>query len=282
MLRAFAVAVARCGLMVALVLCSACATIDVGILDAGFLRGQDIPNLTLLAQCGNPVRSHGTAVAGVIAVAAPNVRMFGCAPDPPVFDETNLTHDEIQLRSTRMLFDDVVAGLEGLLERRPAVINVSVGYNWANRGHSPAASEEVRAIVETHGRAVRKLLRRHPHTLIVSSAGNDCRDRVDCQEPAVWTSPVNWAALGPSSPDDPASPNVVVVEALDEAGNRLVMSNVGGTVRAVGENVVTRIDREPAYFSGTSAAAAQISAKVVRMLAARPDLTVAEIQAMLR
>jgi subtilisin family serine protease len=239
--------------------------VAVGVLDEGFLVKQDDLSPIERANCGRAVILHGTQVASIIGAhmadghgmdgaAAPFVRVVGCACDAPVFDN-----------ASRML--------DALLTQKPPVriINVSMGYNWSNSPNADAKDN-----VKAQGLMIRKALKDHPEVVIISAAGNGCKH---CREKAIWSSPFNWAALGPNDPEFPRLQNVIVVEALNARGDDLsTVSNIGGTLGAIGENVLAASG--PATYArsfGTSAATPLVTATVAMMIAVNPNITVAEI-----
>jgi len=249
------------------------AKVEVAVLDEGFLEQQDDLPIER-ANCGGAHILHGTQVASIIGAhmadrrgmdgaAGPFVRVVGCACDAPVFDN-----------ASRML--DV------LLSQQPPVriINVSMGYNWINKGVVPRDNPIAQGIVIAQGLMIRKALKDHPDVVIISAAGNDCEGKPNCSEEATWTSPFNWAALGPDVFGFPHLDNVIVVEALDAKGNgRLGLSNPGGTLSAIGENVLAAAGPTTyARSSGTSAAAPLVTATVALMMAVNPNITVAELK----
>jgi hypothetical protein len=247
--------------------------VAIGVLDEGFLKEQADLSIER-ANCGRAHKVHGTQVASIIGApidghgvdgaAAPFVRLVGCACDAPVFDN-----------ASRML--------DTLLNQKPPVriINVSMGYNWNNSGVVPRYSLTAQETVKAQGRMIRKAMKDHPDVVIISAAGNDCMGKPNCTEEAEWTSPFNWAALGPPELEFPQLQNVIVVEALNARGDSLsTLSNPGGTLGAIGENVLAAAG--PTTYArsfGTSAATPLVAATVAMMMAVNPNITVAEIKA---
>jgi hypothetical protein len=242
--------------------------VDVVVLDEGFFADQ--PDLTITRPPGfvNSVEEHGTSVAAIIGAkfddgvgidgAAPFVNVIGASPE-------------------FSMFGNYAKMLTKVLARAPApsVINVSVGYNWFHGG-PPTAAE--RDIAENQGKIIRKALRTADHTIVVSAAGNGCSDP-KCTDPAVWTNPFNWAALGPDLPGEPHSENVIVVEGLEADGaTRLLISNVGGTIKAIGRDVLTLTSTTPRPMDGTSASAPLVAAAVAMMLQASPGMTALDVK----
>jgi hypothetical protein len=261
--------------------------VDVGVLDEGFLDDQADLAVTSGTGCSRPGLSHGTKVAAIIAAkfdngigvdgaAAGFATIVGCAAKQAT-DELKAADPGLQKEP---LFDRLKDALDKLLDRKPAVpiINVSMGYNWISVSRFASEDTKLQEIVVRQGKIVRELLRKHPDVIVVSAAGNDSNETHP--EPAMWASPYNWAALGPSSADDPASPNVIVVQGLEKNGTHpLVVSNVGGTIRAIANKIPTIIgknqfDKE----DGTSGAAPLVSATIALMLARHPGLSVAQIK----
>jgi hypothetical protein len=250
-------------------------TFDVGVLDIGFVATDD---LTIASIPGRTNRDdpHGTEVAAIIGAqhdngigidgAAPFVNIIGVSPNS----------------SSGALFDEFVSLLDTLLRRTPElrIINASVSYNWGAKGILPRNSPATRVVVADNGKMIRKSMRVAPRTVLVTAAGNDCRT-TNCQEPATWASPYNWAALGPESDEEgESSRNIIVVEGLNATGTeRLPMSNIDGMIRAVGERVlsITRSDAVTAA-DGTSAAAPLVTAAIALMLQLNPGLTAEEIR----
>jgi len=159
------------------------------------------------------------------------------------------------------------------------VINASIGYNWSELSIVPEENPGAQQIVREQGLMVRKLLAQFPKTVLVTSAGNDCRSS-NCTQQAMWTSPFNWAALGDPTPLEPRSTNVIVVEALDRGGRELDTSNRGGTIAAIGQNIVSTGDNN-SYGScgeGTSCSAPFVTATIALMLSLDPNLEVSDLK----
>ncbi|HEY0158452.1 MAG TPA: S8 family serine peptidase [Thermoanaerobaculia bacterium] len=248
--------------------------IEVGVLDVGFLA--DSKELQVIPMAGTPNQTdvHGMQVAAIIGAAhndfgidggVPRVKIVGASPrDPLAFD-----------------FIDT---LERTIARQPRLrlINASVGYNWAAEKTDPEKLPALRRAIENSGKCVRKALRNASETLLVAAAGNDSSETATAR--AVWASPYNWAALGDESDDlGKRSENVIVVEGLDSAGTgRLPMSNTGGTLKAIGQGVMTITSTlSPVPRDGTSAAAPLVTSTAAMMLQVNPKLTVKEIKEML-
>ncbi len=274
--------------------------VAVGVIDLGFDQTSNkFPDLSLttLAPKGErpDLGAHGYKVAAVIGAgfddsqlvdgAAPFTKMYGCSAFPKKVE--GQTDEQIEFDRIGNTMKNFIDCLDRLANLPVAVINASVGYNW--RGHHrirphlkpvgpPRTDAERRAelaqkTVERHGEMVRTSLRAASSKLIiVSAAGNDSRD------PAVWSSPFNWAALGTSSKGTSPAENVIVVEGLEATGKaRASLSNMGGMIQAISESIPTLIienDKEKLAScpQGTSCAAPLVTAAVAQMLGLDPQL----------
>jgi Subtilase family/Dockerin type I domain len=242
--------------------------VDVGVLDEGFAdaNADDLP-MKFPGPCLVTGNVHGTQVAGIIGAAwgngtgvdgaAPRANLFGCAPASAGFDKFDMT-------------------LETLLHEAPTVrvVNASVGYNW------PKITPTVQTVVAGHGAAIRRTMKMHPKVVLVSSAGNDCLGITGCADPATWTSPFNWAALGPEE-GNPPSRNIIVVQALNaKATARLPLSNVSNMIGAIGVGLLTVTDTHSfgKMAASTSAATPLVTAAVALMLGVNPNLTMTQIK----
>jgi subtilisin family serine protease len=269
--------------------------VRVGVLDKGFRPNPDlsttpareVPNVR---PCGEVDDAHGSGVAGIIGAAFNNglgadggtagfAEIITCAAEREEVDVTGLTPRERAIVRKKMLARNTIFGLETLLAQGVTLINASIGYNWKVAGVVPEDEPDVQTIVADHGRIVRKLLRDHPDVLLIAAAGNDGRRQ------AKWASPFNWAALGDPDEDSAPAENIIVVNALRRDGTELRNdSNDGGTINAVGDNVITTIIPEQlpgtgtGFLHGTSAAAPLVTAAVALMRAIDSNLSVRKIK----
>lgn len=264
--------------------------VKVGVLDSGFLAAHADLTLTLanavqgVPPCGRNTRTHGTEVAGVIGAAwgdgtgvnggAKYSELVACTPTPaPDFDNP--------LCRKEAAFEGYEYGLETLFAQSIPVVNASIGYNWSQINLDAMAQtdtgDKIRVLVTKQGVIARAQLGGpYADQVVVSAAGNDCGN--PCTQLAMWSSPFNWAAANGAA-------NVVVVEALNALGtDKLPMSNIGGTIRAIGANIPTTVFGSPPFDicpQSTSCATPMVTATVAMMLAVNPSLKASAITAKL-
>jgi len=269
----------------------------VGVLDIGFVPHRRDLRMRSASRCGTNADFHGTHIAGVIGAGFGNgvgidgaaggfADIVTCAPlieQPRARAELrDLSVSEAQTLGVverGQSFESCLRSLETLLHEPLRVINASIGYNWSELSIVPEENPGAQQIVREQGLMVRKLLAQFPKTVLVTSAGNDCRSS-NCTQQAMWTSPFNWAALGDPTPLEPRSTNVIVVEALDRGGRELDTSNRGGTIAAIGQNIVSTGDNN-SYGScgeGTSCSAPFVTATIALMLSLDPNLEVSDLK----
>jgi len=259
------------------------AAIPVAVLDEGFSANDDLTALTNI--CSQTTLVHGSQVAGVLTGASGNDKVpQGTAPIAQV-TTCALGALPADCVGDNVAFISVAVSLRDLIvNHTPKVINVSLGYNWSDFSTLGSTDADVQTLVTAQGSIVRDLLTYFQNTVVVvSAAGNDCFVS-SCDEPAVWTSPINWAALGPTSPSGtPACANVLVVEDVDSKGTEAVRSCKHGSVRAPGEQLLTcgaGTDSSP--DGGTSIAAPVVSAVAALMLARNSALKPEQIVSIIK
>lgn len=272
--------------------------VRIAVLDEGFEVHRDLVYDSVCTSTGG---THGNHVMGIIGATwgdgegidggTPFAKLMACSPGK-LEAETP--------RGMTLLLSRVVWTLHRLLappSQRPRVVNVSLGYNWVAGFGDGAAPEErldIRLAVAAQGSFVRALLRLFKDVIVVSSAGNDCGGKCEhtvCAHLAKWSSPFNWAALG----DGNRSPNIFVVESLDDASAPSKFSCRNGQIAVPGEYIVSTLttrtlSEEEALFglaeygagSGTSQAAPGLTAVIGLMLAYNPKLTPAEVRSALQ
>lgn len=270
--------------------------VKVAVIDEGFSKHRDLP-LTFFADptCLDIARDHGNHVAGIIGAdfdnqvgvdgGSPFTDILVCAPHQP---DTAPTGVSAKIAAKPLPFTAVALAFAAIAEAQPKIVNVSLGYNWVRDiglAALPETHDDVRQIVADQGATIRALVAQHPDIIVVSAAGNDCGENVVCDRNAQWTSPFNWAALADRGEDDlDKRDNIFVVQAnkSDDPTQRWVSSNVGGTIAAPGEHIVSTVGHDGYNsFDGTSMAAPQITALLSLMLAFEPHLTVSRIREIL-
>lgn len=258
----------------------------VGVLDKGFLDStkdrRDIEvHRSTTPPCGTKPDFHGTFMAGVIGAkfdnkidtdgGSPSVYVIGCGVEPPGnCNDPNLAASQRDICINSRALDKFICGLDHLLGLGIQLINASISYKWSGIGvdtDKPA----IRNIVSNHGEIVRKLMAKRGQAILVASSGNDNGAS------ATWASPFNWAALGATSPAE----NIIVADAVDVGGVPLPTSNVGGTIRVIAHAIPASIEpntRTVDFASGTSGAAALVTATVAMMRSIDPNVSPADIK----
>jgi Subtilase family len=145
----------------------------------------------------------------------------------------------------------------------------------------PDGNATAETLISNEGIAMRKTLSNY-NVIVVTSAGNDYGGGgPKCLASAVWNSPFTWAALSTAPAALPPSPNVIVVESFSiKANQRSFSSDCDGAISAPGESVLsaTNVNNKYDFGSGTSQAAAEITAVVGLMVAYNPAMSVAEVR----
>ena len=208
---------------------------DIGILDTGYFRHPDLRGKVVSEyDCGSnddradPVRVHGTHVAGIAAAVADNKRgITGIAPGADLFFGQVFTEDGYLLVENLVQCGDVA------MKRGVKVISISLAFKWKSRLLQEAVD------------------RWNDHGInVVAAAGNDASPYGSQGHP-----------LYPA-----ASEGVIGVTATTETNTRLPSSSVGYwvDVAAPGEAIVsTSFERgHPTYesISGTSQATPHVAA----------------------
>jgi subtilisin family serine protease len=189
---------------------------------------------------------HGTHVAGIVAAQQGNgIGGSGIAPDATILPVKIL--DSNMSGNT----DTLAYGIRYAVDRGAKILNVSV--------NTDAATDTVDAAVRYAG---------EHGAIIVASAGNNGRN-ID---------------LKPSYPASSADPAVFAVAAESENGLLWGLSNTGQAVdlAAPGDHIVSSA-RGSTYQSrtGTSAAAPFVAGSLALLSAARPDLPMSELRAVI-
>ena len=282
-----------------------------GVLDAGFQDDDrnglnDHPDLahvqtvvfnpkTGRLEPGAVKGAHGQHVVGILGATVGNgLGVDGVNPFAQIVAVSpQIPRDR---RGLEAAWDVLLEALERLLEAHPEVrvVNLSLSYNWAINGRlkiDPNVDAEAQALAKRQGLRVRELAARYPDVVFVAAAGNDSRDRYGFpyEIRAKWASPLGWAALGPAVDGWEPSPNVWVIESVDDVlpGERehrkSDFSNVGGHLSAPGGRILsTVLNGRYDTYDGTSMAAPHVTGLVGYLWALEPSLTVEELGHLLR
>ena len=200
----------------------------------------DVHGADLVNGDGTPAddNGHGTHVAGIISGHG---RVHGLAPGAIVLGVKVLGADKSG--NAHLL----AQGIDYAVARGARVLNVSV--------NGDGASAELEAAI---------MRAQDAGAVIVASAGNDARD---------------LSAL-PSYPVSYSEPAVIGVGATDASGRRSAFSNFGAgvDVTAPGSDIISLGVHGLAYRSGTSMAAAYVSATLALEAAAAPSLPMSALR----
>ena len=266
---------------------STSTSIKTGILDEGFAEEHpDLKYSSLFSKNKNE-GPHGTHTAGIIGATYNNgLGVDGVNPFANLFAvEVKSLFPEHTILSfgETMLFGSITFLRVIPFENRIKVLNISLGYNWSERGINPdltTGSEEdkeksifARTIANKQGQMFvdSQTFSTPQLPVIVVSAGNDGgRD-------AKYNSPWTNAALVHGAK------NIIVVESVAyspvslSAATRSGFSNIGGHVSAPGSNILsTFYSPERGYIyetcSGTSMAAPHVTGLVGFLYSIDPDL----------
>jgi subtilisin family serine protease len=218
------------------------AVIDTGV-DAGHeaLRTARIRSISVMAE--KPLaQDHGTEIAG--ALAAAGGALTGVAPDADIvaIEAFGVSRDGVAEATAFHL----VEALDRAWMERARVINMSFA-----GGEEPLITEMLDAL------AVRDVV-------LVAAAGNE----------------------GPKAPPahPGAHPRVIAVTATDASDGRFAMANRGGYIllAAPGVDILApAAGGKVRLTSGTSIATAHVSGAIALLLERRPELSAAEIRAIL-
>lgn len=219
--------------------------------------------------------THGTHVAGIASAGNPAARLLAARitfgheliPDEPTLEEAIRGADETfaaieyfreaGVRVVNMSWGGTQAGIEGALEANGV-------------GDSPEQRAEIaRVLYEIGYDALYEAMKGAPEILFVPAAGNSDND-------------VDFNKVIPSSID---LPNVLVVGAVDQAGEETDFTSYGKNIRAHanGFEVESYVPggRRMA-FSGTSMAAPNTVNLAAKLFAIDPSLTPTEVIELIR
>lgn len=194
-------------------------------------------------------RSHGTAVAGIIAAETNN--SLGVAACCPACRFIAIKARDFEAAHTVM--PRLAEAINYAVARGARVINVSDGA--LPEDVDPSVAAEVEAALKNAAES---------GVLVVASAGNDGREIV------------RWPAR---------IPGVLAVGAVDWEGQPTPWTSYGPEVDVTAPGVfvwTTAPSADYAYFDGTSAAAPVAAALAAMITAARPDWSVEQVAARVR
>lgn len=232
--------------------------------------------------------AHGTHVAGIAVLGNPAARLVVCrrtitAVDADTEEEAAATQAQAKnqgmsvLDRAKKVAREMTASVAYFKARNVHVVNISwhgelsaidTGIEQSRMLGTPA---EHRALAKqafnTTRSALYKAMQTNPKTLYVIAAGNDDKD-------------VEFSGGYPSSFH---LPNVLVVGAVDQAGDQTSFTSFGNVdVYADGFEVDSLLPGgSHAKLSGTSMAAPQVTNLAAKLLAVHPSLTVAQVKALI-
>lgn len=240
---------------------------------AALTREEYKPFVENLSLYGN--YTHGTHVAGIAAAGNPAARILNARitfgyeiiPEEPTIEETIRSSNEIKamvqyykdagVRVVNMSWGGSQAGLEYALEAN------GIGDDAEQR------AEIARVLFEIGYDSLVEAMASAPEILFVPAAGNSDAD-------------VDFNKVIPSSID---LPNVLVVGAVDQAGDETGFTSYGKNIRvhANGFEVESPVPGGRLMkFSGTSMSAPNVTNLAAKLFAIDPDLTPEEVITLIR
>jgi hypothetical protein len=273
----------------------------IGIIDGGFADHPDLDAKLWKENSQRIVRNdcsraHGMHVAGIVGAGFGNgLGIDGAYPGATIdlvpLAETRLgelqgKYNDLPFFDTlSALFADAIDGMSDYVNTRTRrisnvrVVVTGLGYNWMNYDVRPDDLPGAYVQLTSQSDLIRQLASSAKEKLLfVSAAGNADPNRpMDIK----WSSPLVWAALVNKQP------NIMVVGAHGDSGERTAFSPAGAHVTAPGEGVVglgKPADGSPGLLScsGTSSSSAYAAALALILLELDPNLTAAQVAEIIR
>lgn len=273
----------------------------IGLIDVGFAEHPDLDAKLWKENSkrivGNDCsRAHGMHVAGIIGAGFGNgVGIDGAYPGATIdlvpLAETRLNELLDKYRNLpfsemlSVLFADAVNGMSDYVNARTRrisnvrVVLAGLSYNWSNFEVSPDELPGAYIQLTSQSDLIRQLASSAKEKLLfVSAAGTaDLHRPLDIR----WNSPLIWAAIVNRQP------NIMVVGAHGDSGERTAFSPAGAHVTAPGEGVVglgKPVSGSPGLLScsGTSSSSAYAAALALILFEIDPNLTAAQAAEIIR
>ena len=230
---------------------------------------------------------HGTHVAGIAVQGNPAARLVVCRrtiTDSDAHTEEDTSPVQVQAKQGMPLSDrakriaaETTTSIAYFKARNVRVVNISwhgelsdmdTALEQSGLPGTPAQHyAQAKQAFDTMRSALYKAMQVAPETLYVVAAGNDDKD-------------VEFSGGYPSSFK---LPNVLVVGAVDQAGDQTSFTSFGNVnVYADGYEVDSVLPGgSHARLSGTSMAAPQVTNLAAKLLAVHPSLSVAQVKALI-
>ena len=197
---------------------------------------------------------HGTAVAGIILADTNDLNIIGVCPDCSLIPIKMLGEGYL-LPTTSTLSGDIIA-FEHAISQDAAVINNSWGFNEHIAVPAPLASIIKTAATQNRG---------GKGAVVVFAAGNEDREILNDELSALE--------------------DVLSISATDRYGNPTPYTNYGASVDLAAPAATLSLAPGGGItesFGGTSSAAPIVSGVAAWILSVKPELTAAEVRALLR
>jgi subtilisin family serine protease len=217
---------------------------------------------------------HGTHVAGIAVAGNPFARILNAR----ITFDYHMTPKAMTMETARRLADAYPATTKYFRDHGVRVVNMSWGWTFKEiegsleaNGVGDSAEERAkmaRAMIDVISAGLKKAMTDAPDILFVTAAGNDDND-------------VEFDVVIPSSFD---LPNLMVVGALDQAGDPTSFTSGGRNVRvyANGFQVESTIPGgQTMKMSGTSMASPNVCNLAAKLITVDPTLTPTQVKEMI-